>query len=434
MKIGGIVAEYNPFHNGHRYQIEKYRKEKEITHLVVAMSGNFVQRGGPAVFDKYARAEMAIKGGADLVIEIPSFFATQTAELYARGAVLSLEALGCLDSLCFGTETGELKRLVEAAEVLSGARGNYGENLKKYLAEKIPFPAAREKALIEEIGGEESFLSGSNNILGIEYIKELMRLESFIEPFTVRREGSEHNSTKTDGKFSSATGIRNILLNKRDLVSEMGSIGCEKNSALEAVEEIEDFVPKSSSEIIERCIDEGFYPVDEKDFFQELCYEIIRSEELLEDFFEVGEGLENLIRKEGTRAEDFDDLLDAVTSKRYTKSKIRRCLFNILLGVTKEDIKKIKDIKEIPYIRVLAFNRRGTEILKEVKNKSDVLIVKSPAKVKKSVEYKENHVFRKMIDFDIRSSNIYYQKYYRKNRNLLKKGEPDFITLKYMML
>ena len=420
MKIGSIVAEYNPFHNGHRYQIEKYKKEKGISHVVVAMSGNFVQRGAPAVFDKFSRAEMAISGGADLVIEIPAYFATQTAEIYARGAVMSIEALKCADSICFGAEEEDTEKLKEIAEVLVFRKDEYEKELSTQLERKLPFPTARQEAVSKLLKGDcTDIMSKSNNILAIEYIKEILRIDSDIEPFSILRKGVEHNSRERSGKFRSATSIRESI--------------CSIDSTDNHLAEIEDYVPEKSLEVIKRNIEKGFYPMNSQKFFDEICYSVLRDEENLDRYFEVNEGIENSIRKKTTQSYDFNELVEELTSARYTSAKIRRSLFNILFGIEKGDMNCIKEIKSLPYVRVLAFNKRGTEILKEIKNKSDVLIIKSPAKVKKSDEYRNSEVFKKMFDFDIRTSNIYYQKYYSGNRKVLKKGEPDFITLGYML-
>lgn len=433
MKIGSIVAEYNPFHNGHKYQIEQYKIKKNISHLVVAMSGNFVQRGGPAIFDKFSRAEMAILGGADLVIEIPAYFATQTAELYARGAVLSLNALGCLDSICFGAEEDNINNLIEVAEVIVNQKEKYENILVSLLEKKQPFPIARQNAVAEILKKENSvFLSESNNILAIEYIKELIRINSEIKPFSILRKGAAHNSTESKNGFKSATAIRNDIF---EIKKELGfnNIDVDKKIVDKQMEKYSQYIPETSEKIIKRNFMQGFYPIEEKDFFDEILYSVLRNEDSLEEYFEIVEGIENSIRKNAIVSYDFESMISALTSSRYTSARIRRMIFNILLGVKKDDIIKIKNIKKAPYIRVLAFNKRGAEILKEVKNKSDVLIINSPAKVKKSNEYKNDDILRLMFDFDIRSSNIYYQKYYIKNRHILKKGEPDFIKLGYML-
>lgn len=446
MKIGGIIAEYNPFHNGHKYQIDKYKEDEGISHIVVAMSGNFVQRGGPAIVDKFSRAEMAIRNGADLVIEIPAYFSTQTAELYARGAILSLDSLKCLDSICFGSEEGSTKRLKEVAKILSGVKGNYEKDLSIFLAEKLAFPIAREKAIKKnlalEITDKNDFLKLSNNILGIEYLKELIRLDSSMEAVTIKRVAVDHRSTVAKGDFSSASSIRSSiiyykdyleLINKKKSLTKYLSIDEDINDnynhiITDMIDSVEKYLPVFSCNKIIDNIKKNLIPVDGADFYGEICYSILREENCLDKYFEVQNGLEYSIRKQAILSSGFEELISNLTSKNYSSSKIRRSIFNILLGIKKEDMDEIKEIKSIPYIRVLAFNKKGTEILKEIKNKSNSILINSPAKTRKIKEYSENPIFKKMFDFDILSSNIYYQNYYKNNRELLSKGEPDFIA------
>lgn len=446
MKIGGIIAEYNPFHNGHKYQIDKYKEDEGISHIVVAMSGNFVQRGGPAIVDKFSRAEMAIRNGADLVIEIPAYFSTQTAELYARGAMLSLDSLKCLDSICFGSEEGSTKRLKEVAKILSGVKGNYEKDLSIFLAEKLAFPIAREKAIKKnlalEIADKNDFLKLSNNILGIEYLKELIRLDSSMEAVTIKRVAVDHRSTVAKGDFSSASSIRSSiiyykdyleLINKKKSLTKYLSIDEDINDnynhiITDMIDSVEKYLPVFSCNKIIDNIKKNLIPVDGADFYGEICYSILREENCLDKYFEVQNGLEYSIRKQAILSSGFEELISNLTSKNYSSSKIRRSIFNILLGIKKEDMDEIKEIKSIPYIRVLAFNKKGTEILKEIKNKSNSILINSPAKTRKIKEYSENPIFKKMFDFDILSSNIYYQNYYKNNRELLSKGEPDFIA------
>ncbi len=446
MKIGGIIAEYNPFHNGHKYQIDKYKEDEGISHIVVAMSGNFVQRGGPAIVDKFSRAEMAIRNGADLVIEIPAYFSTQTAELYARGAILSLDSLKCLDSICFGSEEGSTKRLKEVAKILSGVKGNYEKDLSIFLAEKLAFPIAREKAIKKnlslDITDKNDFLKLSNNILGIEYLKELIRLDSSMEAVTIKRVAVDHRSTVAKGDFSSASSIRSSiiyykdyleLINKKKSLTKYLSVDEDINDnynhiITDMIDSVEKYLPVFSCNKIIDNIKKDLIPVDGADFYGEICYSILREENCLDKYFEVKNGLEYSIRKQAILSSGFEELISNLTSKNYSSSKIRRSIFNILLGIKKEDMDEIKEIKSIPYIRVLAFNKKGTEILKEIKNKSNAILINSPAKTRKIKEYSENPIFKKMFDFDILSSNIYYQNYYKNNRELLSKGEPDFIA------
>lgn len=413
MKIGGIIAEYNPFHNGHRYLIEEYKKQHGITHLVVAMSGNFVQRGGPSVFEKFSRAEMALREGADLVVEIPAYFATQTAELYARGAVMTLDSLNCLESVCFGSESGRIDELEEVANILVDKKEEFERVLEDKLS-KGSFANSRLEAISEFVDWDVSILSKSNNILGLEYIKSLKMVGAKIKPLTVKRSGNDYNDEETTGKFSSATSIRKILTEGR-------------------AEEIKPFVPESVYKIVEETLEKGINPMTQEDFFYEICVLSLLGENDLQSHFEIKEGLENSIRKTLAQAENLESVVQKLTTKRYASARIRRCLFNILLGVKDEDIEEVKKLRALPYTRVLGFNKKGTEILKEVKAKSETPVITKPAKIYDLEEYNSDKNFKRLFDFDLRSSNIYYQKYFKDCRYFLKKGEVDYITLKTLM-
>jgi len=428
MKIGGIIAEYNPFHNGHKYHIEEFKEKSGCTHVVAVTSGNFVQRGGPAVIDKYSRAKMALDNGVDLVLEMPTYYATQTAEIFSRGAVMTLEALNCIDTFCFGSEHGEIDKLKKAAAITRGIEGNYEVSLRKYIEDGIPFAVAREKAVrdyMDEI--PEDFFKGSNNILAIEYLRELIRLESRMEPMTIRRMSTGHNNQEVTGAISSATAIRKVL-NGLQLRSYVNNTK-DKRDFLRKISIIENSVPRSIYFEIIDMISKELYPLDNEDFFSEIRTCVIRNEGTLQNYFEVKEGLENSIRKTVVRAKNFDDVVEELKSKRYTSSKIRRCLFNILLGIKDEDIDIAKNLKDLPYVRVLALNERGREILKKVKESSDVDVVTSPAKAKLTDCYNENPVYKRLLDFDLRSSSIYYQKYYSDHRDKLENGEVDYFNL-----
>ena len=438
MKIGGIIAEYNPFHNGHEYHIMQTRnitgadyviKEKSsCSHLVAVTSGNFVQRGGPAIVDKYTRAKMALDNGVDLVLEMPAYYATQTAEIFSRGAVMTLEALNCVDSFCFGSEHGEIDKLKEAAAISMGISGDYEVSLRKNIEEGMPFAVAREMAVREYMDEVPSdFFKGSNNILAIEYLRELIRLDSKMEPITIRRMSAGHNSREVSGDISSATAIRKVLngLELRENVMNTK----DKRDFLRKISIIENSVPKTIYFELIDMISKEMYPLDNEDFFSEIRTCVIRNEGTLHNYFEVKEGLENSIRKTVVRAPRFDDVVAELRSKRYTSSKIRRCLFNILLGVKDRDMDIAKNLKQLPYVRVLALNDKGREILKKIKEVSDVDVVSSPAKAKLTDSYIENPVYKMLFDFDLRSSSIYYQKYYSNHREQLENGEVDYFNL-----
>lgn len=439
MKIGGIIAEYNPFHNGHKYLVDEFRKKNECTHILSVMSGNFVQRGGPACIDKFSRAEMAVRSGVDLVIELPAYFATQTAEIFAQGAIKTLDSLNCVEEICFGTEFGMTEKLMEVAKVLTGITGNYNESLLKNLEQGDSFVVSREKSIKDNLPHISSeFLKSSNNILAIEYMKALILAKSGINPCAIKRVGSDHNSSelqvennfskkdsekkldKVDTKFSSATAIRKYMYKIENGEEILSSLDC--------------VIPRATLDILSESRKKGLEIISEEDFFEEICLTLIREEERLENYFEVVEGIHNMLRKRAIDSQNMGELIEKSTSKRYTSSKIRRTLFNILLDIQKKDVEMIKKIDNIPYIRVLAFNSKGIEIISKIKEKSHVEVITSLAKSKKGDLYKNNNLFKTMIDFDIKSSNMFYQKYFSKNRCMFSKGEPDYIDLRIVNL
>jgi predicted nucleotidyltransferase len=221
MKIVGLVVEYNPFHNGHLYHLNKSKEVTNATHSIAVMSGNFLQRGEPALFDKYTRAQIAVSNGVDLVVELPSLFACQSAEIFSHGAVALLNSLNCIDSICFGSEEGDIDILYQIANILTNEPTEFKDTLKAYLDEGLLFAVARSKALYDYISSNNlldipeeklnTILNSSNNILGIEYIKSLIRLNSNIKPYTITRIKSEYNSEIISSNICSATAIRKVL-------------------------------------------------------------------------------------------------------------------------------------------------------------------------------------------------------------------------------
>ena len=427
MNIAGIIVEYNPFHNGHVYHIEKTREITNADAVVAVMSGNFVQRGEPALLDKFSRAEAAVKSGADLVVELPSLFAVQSAELFAKGSVSLLNSLGCINYICFGSEAGSTELLIPAAKVLYSEPEYFKERLSYYMEKGNLFASARINALCDYIKKYDndlaekfssddilSILSSSNNILGLEYIKALMNLNSHIKPFTIERIVSDYNSEDLSGKISSATSIRNALNN------------INQNNALIS-DEIRDAVPENMYSILKRQMENKFYPVYKDDFFDALISIIIRDYEKLDEIFEISEGIENRIFKAALKAKDYSELEEGIKSKRYTMTRVKRCLNNILLGITKDDIQKAKEAKSIPYVRILAFNDIGRRVIKEIKNSSDIKIINKFSEVE---HHLDDDSFRLFIKNDIRCTDIYNTVYY-KNRRELVKGSMDYYIKPY---
>lgn len=420
MNLLGLVVEYNPFHNGHKYHLEKSKEITNATHTVAIMSGSFLQRGEPALFDKYTRAEMAVKNGVDLVIELPTLYACQSAEIFSHGAVATLNSLNCVNSLCFGSEEGNIDILQTISEILVKEPSDFKTTLKNFLDEGIVFPVARSKALYEYIKNNhllelsedelQQVLNSSNNILGIEYIKSLIKLNSSIKPYTITRIASKYNSTDIESNICSATAIRNSLKDNTDLKL------------------IENVVPLHTFNEINHKINTNFNPVFDYMFYDLLSSTIIRDVDNLTKYFEVNEGIENKIYSNVFTSKNLEELINSTKSKRYTMTKIKRTLNNILLGINRDDVIKVKDLDKVPYIRILAFNNKGREIIKKIKTSSDIEIITKFSKI----SHVDDPIFDTLIKYDLKSSNMYNLIYYKNNRNLLKGPMDYYLSPKYL--
>ena len=420
MNLLGLIVEYNPFHNGHLYHLQKSKEITKATHTIAIMSGSFLQRGEPALIDKYTRAEMAVKNGVDLVVELPTLYACQSAEIFSHGAIATLNSLNCVNSICFGSEEGNIDTLQTISKILVQEPEEFKLLLKSYLDEGLVFPTARSKALYKYINNNklinltedklQSILNSSNNILGIEYIKSLLRLNSPINAFTINRIVSQYNSSDISNNICSATAIRNSL---------------KDNSNMDTLQKV---VPKPTYDEINNKINSNFNPVFDYMFYDLLKGCIIRDFENLDNYFEVKEGIENKIYANIFKCNTLDELISSTKSKRYTLTKIKRTLNNILLGIEKEDVMKTKNLCKMPYIRVLAFNDKGREIIKKIKDSSDIEIITKFSKV----DHIDDPIFNTLIKYDIKSSNIYNLIYYKNNQNLLKGPMDYFISPKYV--
>ena len=420
MNLLGLIVEYNPFHNGHKYHLEKSKEITNATHTVAIMSGSFLQRGEPALFDKYTRAEMAVKNGVDLVIELPTLYACQSAEIFSHGAVATLNSLNCVNSLCFGSEEGNIDILQTISEILVKEPSDFKTTLKNFLDEGIVFPVARSKALYEYIKNNhllelsedklQQVLNSSNNILGIEYIKSLIKLNSSIKPYTITRIASKYNSTDIESNICSATAIRNSLKDNTDLKL------------------IENVVPLHTFNEINHKINTNFNPVFDYMFYDLLSSTIIRDVDNLTKYFEVNEGIENKIYSNVFTSKNLEELINSTKSKRYTMTKIKRTLNNILLGINRDDVIKVKDLDRVPYIRILDFNNKGREIIKKIKTSSDIEIITKFSKI----SHVDDPIFDTLIKYDLKSSNMYNLIYYKNNRNLLKGPMDYYLSPKYL--
>ena len=350
MKIGSIVAEYNPFHNGHKYQLEKTKEIGEVTHIVAAMSSNYVQRGETALISKWARAESAVKNGVDLVIEIPTLWSTSYAQRFAMGGVSLLNGLGCVDILSFGSESGDINELIECKDAIGSEAVT--ERLKENLDIGLSFASARAEAL-RTVYGNKFFdmLDGANNTLAIEYLNALDKLNSDIIPMTVKRYGAKHDSVIRSKNVASASDIRSMMLS--------------------GGREWEIFVPQETVDIYRREEKEKLAPCpNEKLEFSMLCCMRQLSAEDIALSPDVSEGIEYRIHDAALKASSLDELYSLAKTKRYSHARIRRIVLHAFMGFTAKDYKG-----NPPYIHVLAMNDKGKEILKEAKDKATLPIV-----------------------------------------------------------
>jgi len=356
MKILGIVAEYNPFHNGHKLHIEESKIAiSRDTATVCVMSGDFVQRGEAAIFSKYARAEAAVRSGADLVLELPLPWALSSAEGFARGAVGLLGALNCVDYLSFGSECGDMAILNSLATALLDP--NIDVEIREELKSGISYAAARQEALSKSIGSLADHLETPNNILAIEYLKAIYNQRLRIEPMTIKRIGTGH-----DEEGGSASDIRNML---------------------EAGKPIKKYVPKEAYGIFKREREQGRGPVTMEHLECAILSRFRMMDEL--DFADIpddSEGLGNRLFSAAQEETSLDGILSAAKTKRYALSRLRRMCMCASLGIKKEQSEGLP-----PYARVLAANEAGRNILKTISEKSSIPIITKPAAVKElSVE------------------------------------------------
>lgn len=362
MNITGIITEYNPFHNGHLYHLKEARKNTNADAIICIMSGNFVQRGGPAIIDKWKRAEMALNNGVDLILELPTYYAVSSAEFFAKGSVSILHHLGVVSNLFFGSECGDIDKLTKLSKTLVSEDSRLKSLIKEHLSKGDTFAKAREKSLIEYLKDEDinKIITSSNNILGIEYIKSILRLDSNINPSTLKREGSNYNDKNISSSFSSATSIRELLKNKSPL------------------ENLKNLIPEESFKIFNKLQNEDYPFVFDEDMFKFVKYKIQTNCINFNNLYEITEGLENKLIKEISSSNSYEDFILKVKSKRYTYSKISRILTHIYIGLDSNNFLNIDDPANL-YARVLGFNKTGREVLSLIKANSSIpLITKVP--------------------------------------------------------
>ena len=383
----GIIAEYNPFHNGHLYHLLKSKEESGADYVVAVIGGNFTQRGEPSIIDKWAKAEMAIANGVDLVIELPVTYSTSSAENFADGAIKILNSLKIVDTVSFGLETNDLNKLNIIANVLYNEPKEFKLLLDTYLKKGISFPKAREEALVKYLNDSSyaTILSSPNNILGIEYLKALKKCKSKIKPISIKRKDAGHLSLEYTGEVTSATAIRNLI----------------KNNDFKRTKK---FLTPASYTILMDELKKGHFVTDISLFENTIMYNLrTMSLEEISNLPDVSEGLENAIKKAANSCNTIEEFINIVSSKRYTETRIRRILLYSLLKITKKDMDISKRVT--PYIRVLGFNNNGKKLISEISKKNPRLPVITS--LKKFMDTNINKNFNKLLNKDIYSTNVF---------------------------
>ena len=377
MKVAGVITEYNPFHNGHKYQLEQIKRQTSADYIVVVMSGDFVQRGEPAIIDKYKRTRMALLSGADLVLELPSVFATASAEFFAGGGVSVLKNTGIVDTLCYGVESvdHELTKLV--AGVLKNPPAEYSASLARLIQGGMSFPAARSRALCEyfrdtyDSASEklDAFIASPNNILAIEYEKALMDCD--ITGFPIQRVGEGYHSTDSTSKFSSATAVRGLIstlidIDKHNTITNMQL----DNSWISA--KFSQLIPSACTDILVNCI-LGGHIVFPDDISEMLYYRLLTGKyKGFAQYADCTKELSAKIVKNIYKYESFTQFCNLLKSKNLTYTRISRVLTHILLGIENDDFNICMDN---PYLRILGFKKSSGELMHLLKKRASAPII-----------------------------------------------------------
>lgn len=378
MKKIGIICEYNPFHNGHLYHISKIKEMFDDSLIILVMSGNFTQRGEASIIPKYSKCDIALLSGIDLVIELPFIFATQSADVFAKTSIEILDKLN-VDYVVFGSETNDINKLTMLAKTQINNK-KYDKLVKEYLDKGVNYPTALSKALYQLT---DKKIDKPNDILGVSYIREILKLNSNITPICIKR-SNDYNSIELNDNITSASSIRYALLNG---------------------DNVKNYVPEYVYDYLKN-------PIFTKNYFNLLKYKIM-TENTLEEYQTVDEGIQNRIKKCIINSKDLDDLILKVKTKRYTYNKLSRMFIHILCNLKKEEVKKYN---KISYIRVLGFNIKGRNYLNEIKKDIDIPLITNFSRTNDPI-----------LDIEMRSTCVYASILNEKDKiNLIESEYKDF--------
>lgn len=393
MKACGVIVEYNPFHNGHLYHVQKAKELSNANCMIAIMSGSFLQRGEPAIIDKFHRTKAALASGIDLVIELPYAYAVQSSAFFASGAVRSLHHLG-VSSICFGSESGNIDQFVQGIVFLRQHKALFDQKIRQFLKEGYSFPKASSMAY-EAIGLNDINLIQPNNILGFSYVKSIMEDNLPMKAKTIKRVQNDYHDEAISNEIASATSIRKEVM------------------AYGISDKIMNALPKASLHQFEQYKRKATLWHHWEQYFPFLLYKVMTMNAAeLAKIHGVDEGLEHRLKKTATNALSFHDWIEKIKTKRYTQVRIQRAFVHLLTNTTKKAMKQFLHAKEIPYIRLLGMNEIGQAYLNERKKVLEIPLITNL-----------NRNTSELLQIDERATNAYYSILPAKQRVMLRRQE-----------
>ncbi|MBV7503847.1 nucleotidyltransferase [Bacillus sp. sid0103] len=379
MKAVGLIVEYNPFHNGHAYHLQASKDAAEADVVIAVMSGNFLQRGEPALVSKWQRTKMALLNGVDIVFELPYAYATQKAETFAYGAVSILDAAG-INCLCFGSESGDITSFLQTIDYLEGKQRQFNENIKQYIGTGVSYPKAISLAFGQLPDSEKYLdLAKPNNILGLEYIKAIQHQKSDIIPMTIARKNANyHDEDFSSATIASATSIRKAIFTHSNEKSAM-----------------DQYVPEPTKQLLKEYLESYQVFHQWENYWSYLQFRLLHARpEELREIYEMEEGLENRLLSAAREANSFHDFMQQIKTKRYTWTRLQRLCVHILTNTKKAEMAFISE--KASYLRLLGMTTKGREYLNKTKSHLSLPLIS-----------KLSSFTEKEIDLDIRASRIY---------------------------
>lgn len=404
MKITGIIAEFNPFHNGHAYLLQKARDLTNADIIVVVMSGDFVQRGTPALLSKYSRAEIALNCGADLVAELPIYSSCASAEYFAEGAVRILADLG-VDSLVFGSESGDLEALSRLADILYEEPDAFRRTLRDKLATGATFPAARRAALNTVCPGDAELLDSPNNVLAIEYLKAIRKRNYSMKPYTIMRSGSDYSSEQVESeKNPSAQALRTFFgLTGKPLYYTTINGSPEETEDVKGT--LASYVPQKTLDILLREHHKSF-PIRPNDFSDVIATKLLQTtQDKLAQYADMNPELAARFFSHRFDCIRTDELITAVKTKELTYARACRALTHFLLEITTEDQEDFRLLEKSPYVRILGLTENARPLLRTISDSEALSLVLKPAQSLRSFDTETANFFSK----DLAASELYRQ-------------------------